>query len=180
MYPTESEVSVAANIWAIGLIEARLKPNQIKHGLLKSVTDSKYCPDLPSFIALCKPSAEDMGFPALADAYDEACRNAHPARIDRRWSHPAILHAAEQVGGYELRNLSKDISKPLFAEAYQRTMNAVLNGETLPEIPKALEDLTSKPKPLGWKPSETDKAHGRKAMADIWDVLGKNTQESAR
>lgn len=175
MYPTKDEVVLASRIWAIGLIEAKLSPNQIRHGQAKAIIDSKYCPDLPSFIALCKPSAEDMGLPTPAEAYEEACRNAHPGQADRQWSHPAIYHSAQQVGLFELRSLEKHKTLPLFEAAYQRTVEAILNGEELPEIPKALEDLTNKPRPANWKPSDEDRAHGRKTMAGIMGMLGKKS-----
>lgn len=172
MYPTEGDVIAAGGIWAIGLIEARLTPKQISYGLTKAISGAKYCPDLPDFIALCKPTAEDLGLPSLANAYAEACRNAHPVLQDRQWSHPAVYHAAKQVGFFELRSLDEKTSRPMFEQAYERTVDAVLSGDELPEIPKALEDLTSKPKPPGWKPSEEDKAKGRAAMAEIMATLG--------
>lgn len=172
MYQTKKQVVEAAPIWAIGLMEAKLTPKQISYGLTKAITNTKFCPDLPAFIALCKPSPEDMGLPSLADAYEEACSRSHPGNSDRQWSHLAVYHAAKQVGQFELRSLGKDITLPQFELAYDKSVNAILNGEQLPEIPKALEDLTNKPKPAGWKPSDEDKAAGRKAMAGLFDMLG--------
>lgn len=160
MYPTPAEIKTAASIWAIGLIEARLTPKQISYGLAKAITNTKYCPDLPDFIALCRPTPEDMGLPTLEAAYIEACYNANPGLLDRKWSHPAVFHAYQQVGPYELRTLPKKQSLPQFEVAYQRTVSAVLNGEELPEIPKALENLNDKPKPPGWKPTDEDRAKG--------------------
>lgn len=177
MYPTPEDIVSAIPVWAIGFIEAGLTKRQIDFGIKKTVAKAKHCPDAPAFIALCKPSAEDMGLPILVDAYTEACRNAHPATAERNWSHPAVYHTAKQVGSFELRSLEKEKTFPMFESAYQQTINAILNGEELPEIPKALDDHNNRPKPPGWKPTDEDKAKGRQAMADIMGMLGGKSQQ---
>lgn len=161
----------AAPVWAIGIMEAKLTPKQISYGLTKALTNTKFCPDLPAFIALCKPSPEDMGLPSTADAYEEACINSHPSGNERAWSHLAVFHAAKQVGQFELRSLGKDITLPQFEAAYEKTVNAVLNGDELPEIPKALESFSDRPRPAGWKPSDEDRAAGKKAISGLMDML---------
>nr|MBF4253901.1 replication protein P [Vibrio anguillarum] len=64
---------------------------------------------------------------------------------DCKWTHPVIYVAAREAGRYELANLPRDKSWPLFQRAYAITVRRVLEGEDLSgEIPKA---LPQKPEP---------------------------------
>ena len=164
MYPTSNDVMAAGKIWAIGLIDSRLSPKQIAYGLRRAITQSTYCPDLPAFIQLCKPAPADLGLPSIGQAYTEACRNSHPA-CSAEWSHPAVYHAARQVGSFELRTLDEKTTRPMFEQAYERTVRAILDGEELPEIPKAIADQTGKP--LTPVEKAADRERGRAALASI-------------
>ncbi|MBV2132030.1 hypothetical protein KRX52_04365 [Pseudomonas sp. MAP12] len=123
--------------WAATL--AGLTGAQIANGLAGLVErGDEWPPSAPDFRKLCEgASPEALGLPSTSAAYREACRNSHPA-ADQRWSHPAVHHAACEVGFSELRSLPEEKSRLLFERAYAVTVRMLLAGEVLREIPKAL------------------------------------------
>ena len=74
---------------------------------------------------------------------------------------------------FELRSLDQKTSQPMFEHAYQKTVTAILNGEQLPEVPKALEDQSQAKKGVDWKPTEEDRAKGRQCMNEIRGMLNR-------
>lgn len=170
MFPTTEILREAERLWAAEFIRHGLTSRMLAIGTQKAITKPGFCPDLPEFIALCRPTAEDTGLPPVIEAYAEACRNSYPG-AEVRWSHQAVYHAAQQVGMYELRSLDQKTSQPMFEHAYQETVTAILNGEQLPEIPKAIEDQTNAKKGINWKPTEADREKGRQCMSEIMGML---------
>ena len=94
MFTTTEILREAERLWAIEFIHHGLTPRMLAIGTQKAITKPGFCPDLPEFIALCRPTAEDVGLPPMAAAYAEACRNSYPG-AEVRWSHPAVYHAAQ-------------------------------------------------------------------------------------
>lgn len=103
---------------------------------------SDFVPSVGRFIALCTPTPEALGLPSVADAYAEATRHAHPASDRAEWSHPAISHAAREVGLFNLASLPLTVSRELFARAYAITCRALANGEKLRPILVGLPEKT--------------------------------------
>lgn len=164
MYPTPELIDGGIAVWAIGFIDAKLTARQVDFGIHAANTRPGYCPDLPAFIQLCKPSPVELGMPSVEAAYREACQNAHPASR-KDWSHKAVYHAATQVGMFELRSLDGAKTRPMFEDAYNRTVEAILHGEDIPEIPKAIADQTGKA--LTPEEKAADREVGQRALAGL-------------
>jgi len=95
---------------------------------------SDFVPSVGRFIALCHPNPEILGLPSASEAYGEAIRNAYPNAGHVVWSHPAVSHAAREVGLYNLSTLPLKSSRELFGRAYMIVCRMVANGQTLRPI----------------------------------------------
>lgn len=147
-WPTDKDLDRAKRTWVKAFVSSGITQiEQIRYGLEQCRTlNTDFIPSVGKFISWCQPSSELLGLPTMESAYREACRNAHPAS-DPDWSHPVVYHAACQTGLYELFNLPERGSRPMFERAYSVTLRAVLAGQPLPEVPKALpkESVVSRP-----------------------------------
>lgn len=142
-FTSKADMDAAKRTWARGLIEAKITSyQQLQWGLLKARrSESPFWPSVGQFISWCQPDPMDHGLPTPEAAFIEASRNSHPAYSGNKWSHPAVYVAAREVGRFELANLPRDKSWPLFKKAYSIVVSRVLNGESLEgEIPKALPE----------------------------------------
>lgn len=151
-FPSKSDVDAAKRTWTKGLLEAGIiTEQQLQCGLRKArQAESPFWPPLGQFVKWCQPDPEDFGLPTPEVAFKEASRNSHPSSVDCKWTHPAVYVAAREAGRYELANLPRDKSWPLFQRAYSITVRRVLEGEDLSgEIPKA---LPQKPEPRSVDP----------------------------
>ncbi len=140
-FPGQQDIAAMKRSWARGLVEAGIcSEQQLQCGLRKARrSESPFWPSLGQFIKWCQPDPADFGLPTPESAFREASRNSHPVSGTNNWSHPAVCVAARAAGRYELANLPRDKSWPLFQRAYSITVLRVLEGENLSgEIPKAL------------------------------------------
>lgn len=140
-FPSKSDVDAAKRTWTKGLLEAGIiTEQQLQCGLRKArQAESPFWPSLGQFIKWCQPDPAEFGLPTPEAAFLEASRNSHPASVDCKWTHLAVYVAAKEAGKFELANLPRDKSWPLFQRAYSITVRRVLEGEDLSgEIPKAL------------------------------------------
>lgn len=162
-WPTKGEYDGAKRNWILALCESDLNSmQQIKIGLknLRAQT-SPFVPTCGQFIALCKPSAQDLGLPTVEKAYTEACQAAHP-QGDKKFSHKVVEHAFIETGSYNLRTTSKTVSFPIFERNYEIASRMYMNGEKLKEIPIALEHTTNK---------VITKSIGESALKGLKDLL---------
>ena len=146
-FTCKADIDSAKRVWARGLVEAGIhSEHQLQWGLRRArQSESAFWPSVGQFIKWCKPDPEAYGLPTSEAAFKEASRNSHPASANCKWTHPAVFVAAREAGKYELANLPRDKSWPLFQRAYAITVRRVLEGEDLSgEIPKA---LPQKPEP---------------------------------
>lgn len=95
---------------------------------------SDFVPSVGRFISMCKPTPEMLGLPSEDDAYAEATRNAYPNAGQVSWSHPAVSHAAREVGTYNLSTMPLKASRMLFSRAYAIVCRMLANGEPLRPI----------------------------------------------
>ncbi|WP_205907382.1 replication protein P [Salinivibrio sp. YCSC6] len=140
-FTCKSDIDAAKRSWARGLVEAKITTEtQLKCGLAKARrSESPFWPSVGQFIKWCQPDPAEFDLPTPEAAFREASRNSHPASVDCKWTHPAVYVAAREAGKFELANLPRDKSWPLFQRAYSITVRRVLEGEDLSgEIPKAL------------------------------------------
>jgi hypothetical protein len=124
---------------------AGLTGHEIAHGIGKARAECQWPPSIAEFRALCiaAPTAESMGLPTEDKAYSEACRKAHPAMAGAAWSHQAVYHAACESGFFNLNTLPMDASRKLFARNYAITVQMLIDGKPLKEIPLALPEGVS-------------------------------------
>ncbi|WP_168709198.1 replication protein P [Halomonas borealis] len=95
--------------------------------------DEAWPPQPVAFAALCEPRPEDVGLPAVAEAWREATANAHDPR-QHRWSHEAVHMAGSAVGWWELTHVLPsrvDRLERRFGREYQALINRVMAGEDL-------------------------------------------------
>lgn len=104
-------------------------------------TSFKRIPTLKDFLDLCSPSPEAFGLPSLDLALREATRNAHPSMAATgAWSHDAVYHAAAESGFHNLRSLGADAIRRLFERNYTIAVRAVMCGQPLRSMPRALPE----------------------------------------
>lgn len=145
-WPDDRSLAAAKRSWVRGFMAAGITQiEQIRYGLQQCrAAGSDFAPSVGKFIEWCRPTPESLGIPSVEQAYLQACRLAHPA-ANRDNAHPAVWHAACEVGLRELGSLPEQKSRPLFERAYGLTVDMLLRGEPLREIPKALPESVSVP-----------------------------------
>lgn len=145
-WPNDKALAAAKRSWVRGFMAAGIRDlEQIRFGLQQCrAAGSDFAPSVGKFIDWCRPSPKSLGLPTVEQAYLTACRISHPA-ADRHDVHPAVWHAACEVGLSVLCELPEQKSRPLFERAYGITADMLLRGEPLREIPKALPEKVSIP-----------------------------------
>jgi hypothetical protein len=138
-FPTDEHLKAAKNQWSIALIEAKVNQAQLNHGMRKVRQSAEdFFPSVGKFLELCKPTAADYGLPTFETAYREVSSKCGYVGFVQ-WSHPAVYHAITQVGIYDFGRMTQDKALSAFKNAYKLTVEAVMRGETLPQVPKAIE-----------------------------------------
>lgn len=146
---------------------------QIEFGMKKCRLESPInTPTLAQFLKWCIPSPEELGLPNVENAYDEACRNNSRFNTEKKWTHQAVYHAWSMCNSYELANLPKKNTFPVFERNYDITLKMIMKGEPLREIPIAItHDSESEPKKKIAKDFEHCDSR-EKAMQKIRRILG--------
>lgn len=169
-FTSKSDIDAAKRAWTRGLIEAKITSDrQLQWGLAKARrSESAFWPSIGQFIKWCQPDPEDFGLPSPEQAFREASRNSHPVAANSRWSHPAVYVAARELGAFELSNLPRDKSWPIFERAYSIVVQRVLNGENLDnQIPKALPERPT--------PRPADPAVARQHIERLKNMLARGS-----
>lgn len=162
--------------WIAGI--AKLTDQQIRTALGRCVADKiAWPPTLPEFIALCEPRPEDHNLPSLEDAYREAVMLAGDRLAGKpiNPSHPAIWHAAD-AAGLTLLTQYAEAGKRDFARCWQITVRAVMAGEQLAPIPKALPPPEGTPDVLTDQERAERDAARDKALAQLDQMFGKRKE----
>jgi len=162
-WPDDRSLAAAKRSWTKAFMGAGVSAlEQIRFGLERCRRSGQdFIPSVGKFIQWCRPTPELLGLPSADAAYRAACRIAHPA-ADRSGVHPAVYHAACETGFYELASLPEEKSRRLFDRAYELTVQMIMSGQPLREIPKALPEMVSIQTP----------EVGRAALAAIRQRLG--------
>lgn len=138
--PTTEHLESAKRQWLTALKEnGILSQTQLNAGLRKARAEgSDFWPSPAKFVAWCKPTPEDYGLPTFEAAYREATSKCgYLGHV--KWSHPSVYHAITQVGIFDFGQMTHDKALSAFKNAYKLTVEAVMRGEKLPEVPKAIE-----------------------------------------
>lgn len=119
---------------------------QIRYGIERCrANGNPFMPSVGEFLNWCRPTPENMGLPSVARAYLQACGASHPSADSSRL-HPAVWHAACEAGLYLLARQPESKSRPVFERAYALTIEMIIRGEPLREIPKALPPAPTFPR----------------------------------
>ena len=119
---------------------------QIRYGIERCrAHGNPFMPSVGEFLNWCRPTPENMGLPSVERAYLQACAASHPAADSSRL-HPAVWHAACETGLYLLARQPESKSRPAFERAYALTIEMIIRGEPLREIPKALPSAPTLPR----------------------------------
>lgn len=119
---------------------------QIRYGIERCrANGNPFMPSVGEFLNWCRPTPENMGLPSVERAYLQACAASHPAADSSRL-HPAVWHAACETGLYLLARQPESKSRPAFERAYALTIEMIIRGEPLREIPKALPAAPTLPR----------------------------------
>jgi hypothetical protein len=122
-------------VWGASLSD--FSETAIKRALIKSQDVNGFF-NLPAFRELCRVKPQDLGLPDAQTAYREACT---APQGNQHWSHPAVYHAADQTGWFELRSRTEREIFPLFELNYSRMVDKVMAGESLDvQLQKALPE----------------------------------------
>lgn len=135
-------------------------------------------PTIGQFVTWCTPSVEDLGIPNIEVAYSEACRNSNPSNTEKKWTHDAVYHAWTMCNSFDLANLPKKSTFPIFERNYDITVKMIMRGEKPKEIPMAIiHDKDSEPKKNIAKGFENCNSSSA-AMDAISRMLGKKINGS--
>lgn len=121
------------NTWFTDL--ADLPDQAIMLGLKKAKSFTGYF-SLPTFLDLCRITAEDLGLPSALEAYKEAAQAKSPV-TNNKFTHPIVYHAGRHTGWFDLRNFEEYKMFPKFKEEYSKLVQKILSGEEISE-PKQL------------------------------------------
>jgi Replication protein P. len=135
-WPDDDSLQMYKRAMVKGFVQSGIfKIEQIKFGVQACrQLPTDFVPSVGRFIALCQPTPELLGLPSEDDAYAEAARNAYPNAGQVVWSHPAVSHAAREVGTYNLSTMPLKSSRMLFSRAYAIVCRMLANGEPLKPI----------------------------------------------
>lgn len=162
--PTTDHLKAAKRQWFRAFQEAGItSAGQISIGLRRARAEGgDFWPAPAAFVAWCKPTLADLGLPDARSAFREAIDNA--GRIENRhWTHRAVYNAAISVGLYDLSVMTTERAEKAFQTAYAAMCKAVMAGEELPEVPKAIERA---------KPVKASKTTASRYMAEMRSRLG--------
>lgn len=169
VWPDVPSLNTAKKEWTKAFIEAGISSmEQIQNGLRQCRQhSSNWPPSTGVFIKWCKQASdtpESLGLPSADKAYLQACAASHPAADSSRL-HPAVWHAACETGLYLLARQPESKSRPAFERAYALTIEMIIRGEPLREIPKALPASVHVPASLDRARSALDEI--RKKLAGV-------------
>lgn len=165
-FPTTEHLNNAKKQWLEMFIDQGITQDKINRGLRKArLIGGDFFPSPSKFLEWTKPTLDDFGLPSIELAFKEATDNSGRVGVVH-WSHKAIYHAAHQVGLSALAVMNEEKAHKAFSHAYQKTCEAVMSGQALPEIPKAIERK---------EPVKSSEAVANKHLAAMRAVLGAAT-----
>lgn len=135
-WPDDDSLQMYKRAMVKGFVQSGIfKVEQIKFGVQACrLLPSDFVPSVGRFIAMCQPTPELLGLPSEDDAYAEAARNSYPNAGQVVWTHPAVSHAAREVGLYNLSTMPLKASRLLFSRSYAIVCRMLANGEELRPI----------------------------------------------
>lgn len=121
--PSSEWITALDTVGDIGLQTALRRIGELKPNAAGEI----WPPEMIDFLAMCRPSPEELGLPDLDTAYRHACVS--------NWSHPVVYEAAKRIGTFEIRSMPESKSRPLFERTYRAVCAEILAGATF-EVPK--------------------------------------------
>lgn len=124
----EAQVEAWRAEWSAALSAEKVTPRMVRTALDRC-RRLEWPPSLSEFLALASV------VPDFEGAFAEALRNMTAVSFGEQveWSHPAIYWAAQEFGGFELRNTSYALAK----KRWDKLLGAQLARTFIPAVPKA-------------------------------------------
>lgn len=140
-YGDSASLDLARREWAY-CIQGYSEP-QLARALHESKLKYAWPPAIAEFVALLRPSPEELGLPSTLQAYHEACRCRQDPRTFA-WTHPIIFHATQAVSLWRIQHSSEKDVWPLFEKEYNSLLDRMYKGEqfTIPDLPE-IEDKST-------------------------------------
>lgn len=161
-WPDQESYNQAKKTWLKAFVLSGInRIEQLQHGLNKCyLMEKPFVPTPGEFIAWCKPSAQDLGFPSTEEAYMISITmnrqfSDYKHKDDR--VDAVIRHAIGQIGSMSYREMKIENAKKTFKTYYDISLRQFIEGE-LTIIPRALPEK-AEPHPAD-KP-RTDEARQR-------------------
>ncbi len=161
-WPDDEAQRTAKKTWLKAFMLAGInRIEQLQYALNKCyLMEKPFVPSPGEFIAWCKPSPQDLGFPVTEQAYKISIEMnikysdyKHPDdRIDT-----IIRHAIKQIGTISYREMKTDTAQKIFKTYYDISLKQFLDGE-LKIIPKT---LTQRPEPHPSDKERSDAARNK-------------------
>lgn len=125
-------LDTAAVEYAKKLYEAGISDKQMISGVeafKRKASTEPFSVNPAEFVALCAPTASEVGMPLVEDAYRECCRYSSWI-ANHRWSHDAVYLAGRAVGWGVLQTKPEKYSWPIFEKKYAALIDRVAGGES--------------------------------------------------
>jgi len=143
-WPDQESYTQAKKTWLKAFVLSGInRIEQLQHGLNKCyLMEKPFVPTPGEFIAWCKPSPQDLGFPSPEEAYVISIKmniqfSDYRHKDDR--VDAVIRHAIGQICPSTYREMKVDNAKKTFKTYYDIALRQFLDGE-LKIIPKALPE----------------------------------------
>jgi len=135
-WPTEAEFKATKKEWILAFQDARIDSvEKVQKGLKElRLSPSPFVPSPGEFISMCRLTPEDIGAPPVEQAFDEACRQAHPQSWKPNWSHAIVMHAYQRTGSSVFLNSKKETSYKKFQQHYDQACLDYQDGKIMAQI----------------------------------------------
>lgn len=142
-FPNDDVLEAGKRQFTKALIDSEVTTKaQLDNGLyLARKAGTAFWPDLETFVGWCNTPAALEGIPTANEAYEEFCRKCHDL-ANAGFTHVIVRLAGKNAGTWEMRNLPREKSFPLFKRSYDILIKRVMKGEQVGEvIPPALPEV---------------------------------------
>jgi hypothetical protein len=145
-WPDQKMFDDAKDLWIRAFKLSKINTTeQLQYGIGKCIaSESDFVPSIGKFISWCKPSAKDLGFPNVAEAFIiSRAMNAQFSQYVHKESHvdAVIRHAIEAITPFTYRQMSQEEALRAFETYYNIAVSQYMEGNLKP-IPKAVTNAS--------------------------------------
>ncbi|MGI0120104.1 replication protein P [Zooshikella sp. RANM57] len=141
------KLETAKRAWVNNERFRELTAEQVRRGIQRTKSESRFLPSLADFIHYCTEADRDKhNLPTADTAWREVTQHCHE-QMTHQWSHEAVYTAAKATDFFRIRSAQGDEVKALkktFESLYKQLCNRIAHGEQIPDVRPSLEDARSK------------------------------------